>query len=61
VKIKRYLRSEGRDVIKDDNVNHPVYYTSAYIESFEVIKASMNKEAFKGFLKGNRMKYLLSV
>ena len=41
-----------------DNVNHPVHYTSGDIECIDAIKASMTKEAFNGFLKGNAIKYL---
>lgn len=42
----------------DDPVNHPGHYTSGGIECIEAIKASMTKEAYKGFLKGNVLKYL---
>lgn len=40
-----------------DFVNHPPHYEGA-IECIEAIEASMTPEAFKGFLKGNCMKYL---
>lgn len=41
-----------------DPVNHPSHYTSGGIECIEAIKASMMPEAYRGFLKGNVMKYL---
>lgn len=41
-----------------DNVNHPQHYTSGDIECIDAIKASMSAEAFKGFLKGNVLKYM---
>ena len=41
-----------------DPVNHPSHYTSGEIECIDAIKASMSKEAFCGFLKGNVQKYL---
>ena len=41
-----------------DPVNHPSHYTSGEIECIDAIKASMSKEAFCGFLKGNIQKYL---
>lgn len=41
-----------------DNVNHPQHYTSGDIECIDAIKASMSEEAFKGFLKGNVLKYM---
>jgi hypothetical protein len=41
-----------------DVVNHPSHYTQGDIECIEAIEASMSKDAFKGYLKGNIMKYL---
>lgn len=50
---KRKQRTEALDV-----VNHPSHYTQGGIECIEAIKASMSKEAFEGYLKGNAIKYL---
>ena len=41
-----------------NNVTHPYHYTQGGIECIDAIKASMTKEEFKGFLKGNSLKYL---
>ena len=41
-----------------DMVNHPGHYCKGGIECIDAIKASMTEEAFKGFLKGNIMKYV---
>lgn len=41
-----------------DPVNHPPHYTSGGLECWDAIKASMTEEAFRGYLKGNVMKYL---
>lgn len=41
-----------------DSVNRPVHYASGGIEAIEAMESSMSPEAFKGFLKGNAMKYL---
>ena len=41
-----------------DMVNHPGHYCKGGIECIDAIKASMTEEAFKGFLKGNVMKYV---
>lgn len=41
-----------------DNVNHPAHYTSGGIECIEAIKASMTAEQYRGYLKGNTLKYL---
>jgi hypothetical protein len=51
--IAKRLASEQKDA-----VNHPQHYTSGNIECIEAIKASMSREAFEGYLKGNAMKYL---
>lgn len=42
----------------NDPINSPSHYTDGGIECIEAIEASMGKEAFKGFLKGNCVKYL---
>jgi len=41
-----------------DPVNHPSHYTQNGIECIEAIEASMSPEAFRGFAKGNVMKYV---
>ena len=43
---------------EEDMVNHPSHYTSGGIECIDAIEASMTAEAFKGFCKGNAMKYI---
>ena len=43
---------------ENDPVNHPDHYASGGIECIEAIKASMSKEAFCGYLKGNVEKYI---
>lgn len=42
----------------EDKVNHPLHYTSGGIECIEAIKASMSKDEYKGYLKGNVLKYI---
>lgn len=42
----------------NDNVKHPSHYTSGGIECIEAIKESMCTIAYKGYLKGNVMKYM---
>jgi len=41
-----------------DSVNSPFHYSCSPIECIEAIEASMSPEGFKGFLKGNCIKYL---
>lgn len=49
-------KSETKKV--DDSVNHPSHYTDGKIECIDAIESSMSKEAFKGYCKGNIIKYL---
>jgi hypothetical protein len=42
----------------NEAVYHPPHYTEGVIECIDAIEASMTPVAFKGFLKGNAMKYL---
>lgn len=41
-----------------DNVNHPSHYNKGGVECIDAIKASMSEEAYRGFLKGNVIKYV---
>lgn len=41
-----------------DPVNSPSHYASGDIECIDAIKASMTREAFLGYLKGNIQKYM---
>ena len=41
-----------------DVVNKPQHYNTGNIECIEAIQESMSVEAFKGYLKGNCLKYL---
>lgn len=44
--------------ITEDLVNRPTHYTHSNIECISAIEASMSVAQFKGFLKGQVMKYL---
>lgn len=50
--------SEVMGIEHNDPVSHPSHYTKGGVECIDAIKASMTEEAFKGFLKGNVMKYV---
>jgi len=41
-----------------DMVNSPPHYNSGEIECIDAIEASMTPEAFKGYCKGNILKYM---
>ena len=46
------------DVKLTDMVNHPPHYTKGGIECLDAIRASMTDDEYKGYLKGNIIKYL---
>jgi hypothetical protein len=48
----------GKDEGMEDLVNHPTHYNSGGIECIQAIEASMELEAFQGYLKGNILKYI---
>lgn len=41
-----------------DMVNHPPHYTAGKMECIDAIEAMLTPEEFKGFLKGQVVKYL---
>ena len=51
---KQYLNGTATQ----DIVNHPNHYNSYSREVIDTMKGSMTSEEFKGYLKGNVMKYL---
>jgi len=50
--------SEAWEEEVEDVVNNPSHYNTGNIECIEAIEESMSSEAFKGYLKGNCIKYL---
>ena len=52
------LRDDERKEYFTDPVNAPQHYNTGNIECIEAIQESMSAEAFKGYLKGNCLKYL---
>jgi hypothetical protein len=47
-----------KEVEEFDPVKKPSHYNQQGIECIQAIEASMTKEGFKGYLKGNCIKYL---
>lgn len=41
-----------------DIVNHPDHYTFGEVECIDAIEASMSPKEFRGYLKGQVMKYI---
>ena len=52
------LKDDDRKEYFTDPVNAPQHYNTGNIECIEAIQESMSAEAFKGYLKGNCLKYL---
>ena len=53
------LEMENDEWLTDyDPVESPVHYNTGSVECIDAIKASMSDTEFKGYLKGNTMKYL---
>ncbi len=42
----------------DDMVNSPPHYTTSSIECIDAIRAALTPEEFRGFCKGNALKYI---
>lgn len=55
-RIKEKL--EENESKEKETVNHPEHYNKGGIECIEGIQSAMSEESYKGFLKGNVMKYL---
>ena len=58
LKYKAMGDEELKEYEKIDVVNNPSHYNTGKIECIEAIRESMSPEEFKGYLKGNTMKYL---
>lgn len=41
-----------------DNVNHPPHYKQGDIECIDAIQAALTPEEFRGYCKGNALKYV---
>lgn len=66
---KRYSHWEAEQRIKgqpllhslikpESIINSPIHYTSGPIECIEAIKSALTPEEFRGFCKGNIIKYI---
>ena len=53
--LESYIFAEEEE---EDAVNSPDHYNTGNIECIDAIEESMSSVAFKGYLKGNCMKYL---
>lgn len=55
-------RKEQNEMIEkcapNDAVHHPEHYTKGAVECIDAIRASMTVAAYRGYLKGNVLKYI---
>ena len=52
------LTIETPPVVKEDVVNHPSHYTDGGIECIEAIESALTTDEFRGYCKGNCIKYI---
>jgi hypothetical protein len=48
---------QERPIIQPEQINHPPHYNDGGIECIEAIEAALTNEEFRGYCKGNLMKY----
>jgi hypothetical protein len=56
--LEKWAKPAEEEAAKLDPVNNPSHYNTGEIECIDAIRESMSSVAFKGYLKGNCMKYL---
>lgn len=49
--------SQDWDAVRPDMVNSPPHYTKGGIETIDYIKAKLSPEEYRGYLRGNLLKY----
>ena len=52
------IGANGNDGDHYDSVNHPEHYTQGGIECIDAIEAALTPEEFRGYCKGNALKYI---
>jgi hypothetical protein len=57
-RLPRFVDSVAQPEPVQDTVNKPPHYNTGKLECIDAIEASMSPEEFKGYLKGNALKYL---
>lgn len=56
--VEKVWSEEIEDALVTDEVNHPDHYNNGKVEAIEAIEASESEEEFRGYLKGNALKYI---
>ena len=47
-----------KQITVNDNVDHPQHYTNGEIECKDAIKSALTPEEYRGWIKGNAIKYI---
>jgi|TARA_R110000737_G_scaffold327600_3_gene341938 hypothetical protein len=55
---KKFIASLGNEMSLNEAVNNPNHYNQGALETIDLIKESMTKEEFAGYLRGNILKYV---
>lgn len=50
---------EAGHISRADVINNPMHYTVGGYESIDVIKAKLSPDEYRGYCKGNILKYLM--
>ena len=46
------------EAVQEDTVNRPSHYATGGVECIDAIQAALTAEEFRGYLKGNILKYV---
>jgi hypothetical protein len=57
VSVSEEFKEESLDGVLQDLVNSPAHYTKGGIECIDAIQAALTEEEFRGYCKGNVIKY----
>ena len=60
--MKKNLLDKMEDLLKQATTEHSHFYVASVLrEAIDVIKLALTEEEYKGFLKGNILKYQLRI
>lgn len=58
VPMDKYEEDNWQEHAERNNVDHPSHYTQGRIECIDGIEEALTPEEFRGYCKGNAMKYI---
>lgn len=58
VVLAHYCPDCGKTDCNPDMIGHPPHYANHRLECIDAIEAALTPEEYRGYLRGNRMKYL---